>query len=332
MTIAMLVRKPVDEVGFWNAFISGNHKCLSNVKRALKRYKMICPLISFQIPWNVYTGPDKLTHDEVTKLFKERNKKVVKGINLVDGVKLRLASKEDFEDLNTVCQGPFGPAKKYSPRTYVFVKHFKGEVDYEVEQVIRNTLLALRLLKDGYVSAGPIFYIVISEHRRLSLTTFDEEESNRDRMLGYALKFNEIPTLRKILRKLQAVDFAERKSLNLACRRFARGYEEKDPEDRLIDFIIAFEALLLKGEKRVPSPGKAIAIACSTLLGKNEEQREQIKRTLTEAYSIRNCVVHGSDLPRTKPDSESEFQMDTLDDFVSEIEDFLRESIKKLLD
>lgn len=301
------------------------------MKRALKRHKVICPLISFQISWNVYTGPDKLTHDEVMNLFKERNKKVVKGINLVDGVKLRLASKEDLEDLNTVCQGLFGPVKKYSPRTYVLVKHFKGKVDYKVEQVIRNTLLALRLLKGGYVSAGDIFHILVSEDRRLSLTAFGEE-SARDRMLGYALKFDEIPTFRKILRKIQAVNFAKRKSLDLACKRFGRGYEEKDPEDRLIDFIIAFEALLLKGEKRVPSPGKAIAIAGSILLGRNEEEREEIKRALTEAYLIRNCVVHGSDFPRTKLDSEGGFQIDILADLVSKTEDHLRESIKKFLD
>ena len=75
-----------------------------------------------------------------------------------------------------------------------------------------------------------------------------------------------------------------------------------------------------------------IAIACSTLLGKNEEEREDIKRTLVEGYKIRNCIVHGSEYSRIEMDEKGEVGVDTLPDLVSEVEDYLREAIKRFLD
>jgi len=49
--------------------------------------------------------------------------------------------------------------------------------------------------------------------------------------------------------------------------------------------------------------GIIIAVACSTLLGKNQSDREKIRKTLTEAYHVRNCIVHGSEYERIKIDS-----------------------------
>jgi len=274
----------------------------------------------------VLIGHTKLTSEESDAIFRKRRKKVVEGINLIEGVKIRLASKEDLEDLNTRCFSAFEPTEKYSPQTFVLIKHYKGKTDFKFERVMRNVILALRLLKEGYVSAGYIFHILLPEKRSLALTTLAERPRRRI-TLKYTLEFDEIPILRRILKKIQAVDFTKRKSFGLACKRFQRGYEEEDLDDRLIDFMIAFEALFLKGEKGGVSSGKVIAVACSTLLGENEEEREEIKLTLAEAYKIRNYVVHGSEYPQPKLED-----VYYLADLVFKVENYLRESIKKLLD
>ena len=159
-----------------------------------------------------------------------------------------------------------------------------------------------------------------------------EEDRPRTDYRTYVLDFEEIPRLRRIIKKIQSIDFSKQKSLDLACRRFQRAYEEKDVEDQLIDLMIAFEALFLKGEKGVPSKGKLIAVACSVLIGKSEKEREKIKETLEKAYLIRNSIVHGSECPRIKSDDRGEVYIDTLPDLVSQVEGYLRESIKKLLD
>jgi len=275
-----------------------------------------------------------MTAEERKKLFKERREKVVKGINLIDGVKIRHISKEDLEDLKTY-PFPFPPDTRQliSPRMFVLEKHMKvenGQV-FHIRRGMQNIILALRLLRGGIVFGSYTFHVLLSKKRHVTSWSYEEDRPRRTSST-YVLNFEEVPRLRKIVRKIQGIDFSKRKSLDLACRRFQRAYEERDAEDKLIDLMIAFEALFLKGERGVPSKGKLIAVACSTLLGKNEEEREDIKQTLVEAYSIRNCIVHGSEYPRLEPDEKGEVYLDTLPDLVSKVEDYLRESIKKLLD
>lgn len=243
----------------------------------MKKYKTICPLISFQIPWNVLIGHADLSREETKAIFEKRRERVVKGINLLKGVKIRLASEEDLADLNNICFDPFGPREKYSRNTFVMVKHYKGEMNPEHEQIMRNTVLSLRLLKGGYVSAGHIFHILRMKNR-VALTSIGERRV-RHFVYNYGLEFKEIKELRRILKKLQVVDFTKRRSLGLACRRLQRAYEEEDLDDRLIDFMIALEALFLKGEIGGRSPGRIIAVACASLLGRNEEEETESKRS-----------------------------------------------------
>lgn len=274
-----------------------------------------------------------MTDEQVNEFFKKRGEQLVEGIDLIDGVRVRRISKEDFEDLNP-SRFPFPRNLRdlISPRIFVLEKYVsaKEHDEFGADKTMRNVVLALRLLKGGYVYGSYVFYIRLPDKRMHALTSWYWNEQPIDEILGfgYALNFDEISHLKKLLKKMQAVDFSKRKSLHLACRRFERAYGESDVEDRLIDLMIAFEALFLKGEKVGTQAGRTIAIACSSLLGKNEEEREEIKVFLNKAYSIRNQIVHGSEYKKPHIKGE-EYEMEG---FVSIIKNHLRESIKKLLD
>ena len=124
----------------------------------------------------------------------------------------------------------------------------------------------------------------------------------------------------------------DRKSLQgLAVRRFNLAYGRHNPEDKLIDIMIALEALFLKGEADGAPSGIIIAIACSTLIGKNQYDRKKIKDTLMKAYKLRNKIVHGSEFERIKTDSKTGSKVNVLAELILEVENYLRESIKKLL-
>lgn len=297
----------------------------------MKTYKVICPLFGFQIQ-NILIGRADLTEDEATKLLMERGQKLVEGIDLISGVKVRRISREDFEDLATPIPTMHTYAKELSPSMFVLEKHItiENQHQFEANRIMQNIILALRLMKKGNVSGSYVFYVLVSEKRRLESWSWDEEQKTSETFsfpFTYILRFEDIPTLREISEKIAAIDFAKRKNLDKAFKRFQRAYQETDPEDQLIDFLIAFEALFLKGEKAGESRGDIIAIACSHLLGKNEQEREEVRQFLTKAYSIRNCIVHGSEY--RKPTVDKEYEMP---EFVSRIEGFLRESTRKLLD
>jgi hypothetical protein len=206
--------------------------------------------------------------------------------------------------------------------------------DFILDTTMQNIVLAMRLLKKGYVSGNTTFYVRISEIGLINRQPIMIEWSwQRQRKLetgggfDYILSLDEFPNLKELIQKVHKADLAKRKNLDLARRRFERAYEEEDFEDQLIDIMIAFESLFLKGEKSNVAHGKIIAVGCSCLLGKNEEQRVEIESFLDEAYRIRNCVVHGSEYG--KPQVGKEYEMF---EFVSRIEDYLRDSLKKLLD
>lgn len=290
---------------------------------------MICPLYHFQIQ-NVLYG-HKLTEEDSINLLREREKQLVEGIDISEGVKVRRISKEDIEHFKS---NPF-VIPSYTALTidmFVLEKLITTEDghDFQADATMRNIVLSLRLLKSGYVSGASVFYISLEERDTAKLFIPIEcswEEGRKLDIYGfkYSLDFDKVKDLKELVGKIQSIDFAKRRSLKLACTRFQRAYEEADFEDQLIDIIIAFEALFLK-EKAKSSQGEMIAVACSVLLGKNEEERDTVRRFLREAYSIRNCIVHGSDYPKPKIDKEYE-----MSEFVPKIEDYLRDSIKKLL-
>jgi hypothetical protein len=294
---------------------------------------VICPLYNFQVQ-NVLYGPQKLTREETINLLAERQKQLVEGIDIFEEIKVRRISKEEIEGLRSSFFS-LPPDTAITANMFVLEKTVTAEDghDYQADAAMRNIVLAMRLLKGGYVSGTSVFYIPVAEKDKNPLEvspiewSWEQGRKLESRGFRYSLSFDEVVDLKKLVGKIQSVDFAKRRSLNLACKRFQRAYEEVDFEDQLIDFIIAFEALFLKGEKAKSSQGETIAVACSVMLGKNDEERDQVKRYLREAYSIRNCIVHGSDYRKPKIDKEYE-----MSEFVPKIEDYLRESMKELLD
>lgn len=273
--------------------------------------------------------------EQVKSYLKEQKEKVIQGLKIINGIKVRLISEEDINDLKrSHLLLPRNLSDLISPRMFVLEKNVKikeGEMfDYCTE--MQNIILSLRLLKSGALFGSFVFCILVAEKRQLDGWSEDYYPNTRLGAQQYFLEIKELPQVRKIIRKIASVDFSRRKSLDLACRRFQRAYEEQDEEDQLIDLMIAFEALFLQGEKRISAKGRTMAIACSTLLGKDKKERDKIKRTLLEAYSIRNSIVHGSEVRRFESDAKEDLQFDTLPDLVSDVEDYLRESIKKLLD
>jgi len=273
-------------------------------------------------------GSHEMTREEENAFFMDRKRQVVEGIEIVEGVKVRLFSKEDIKDIDS----SFFPVsnkvlrERISTRTYVLEKYITVEKDhgFETDKIMRDIVLALRLLQEGYVYGDDVFYFLFSDDKwRLNSWSREGPQLREDRIgWKYGLNFEDIPNLISLAKKIQSIDFSKRKSLELACKRFQRAYKEDNIEDQIIDYMIAFEALFLKGEKRVSSRGKIIAIACSTLLGNNDEEREEIKNALNTAYSMRNSIVHGAEYTK----DVNPFVV------VEEIRNYLRDSIKRFLD
>lgn len=78
--------------------------------------------------------------------------------------------------------------------------------------------------------------------------------------------------------------------LDIALRRFNASYWEKAIEDRFIDLMIGFEALI--GDQGVEATNRLINRLC-LLLGQDDAERISMRWFLKKSYDARSAILHG---------------------------------------
>ena len=127
--------------------------------------------------------------------------------------------------------------------------------------------------------------------------------------------------------RYQSARQRKRKRLDAALRRFNFAYERKEPEDKLVDYMIALEALLLADQQELKYK---LALRGAALIGNNAEDRKRIYDELGEAYNQRSKTVHG-DLPKNKKQIVIGSTRLSFDELVGRVEEHVRSAIKKFL-
>lgn len=284
----------------------------------------ICPLINFQIS-EILVGDS--TPDEAREYFKILREKLERGIEIWNNFKIRRINKEEIEALKE-----FGVVNYWAGISRITMRTFVMEISRKSMEERRETLrriyellLAMRLYKADNVFCKVILY---AENANIkSLTILDPPVPERTGV-PYAIQLDEVDRIRKIANKIKRIDFDKRTSLRIACERFSRSYEEHREDEKIIDFMIAFETLFLRGKKAPANAGQFIGLGCSMLLGRNDKERKEINEFLVEAYSIRNKIVHGSEFATPIKINNEIYE---IDDFILQLQNYLRESIKNFI-
>jgi hypothetical protein len=121
--------------------------------------------------------------------------------------------------------------------------------------------------------------------------------------------------------KQKVGSFESGKYVNIALKRFNSGIDEDDFEDKIIDFLIAFEALyLLEPEELTYRLSNRVAI----LVGETDDDAEEIRKFMIKAYDLRSDIVHGKDVRPIK----IEGKIIERNDFVKRIEEYLCVSLR----
>jgi hypothetical protein len=183
----------------------------------------------------------------------------------------------------------------------------------------------LKLYQSGYFLAK--YHFQIPHSVTLSKPAVDRENNVWMGLPGrYDICVDEISNVGIIFERIQKSNFRKNESLKIAIERFLRGYEEVEMEDRLINYIVAFEALLLEGGK-AKEKKKSIALKCAKIASCSEDEEKEIQRIIATSYEIRNCIVHGSRYERFQTDKETHERVDIIRDVVPKLEHYLKKSI-----
>lgn len=141
----------------------------------------------------------------------------------------------------------------------------------------------------------------------------------------YALTAPDAGALTAFWRALQQPGARQRRSLQVALRRFHEASQRARPEDRLIDLLIVAEALALNVPFDSSDPREMVyrlALRTGSSMAEQRARRE-FDRHIRLAYQVRNDVVNGA--PPRLPEGV------TLDAFLATTEDLLRQALHRAI-
>lgn len=223
-------------------------------------------------------------------------------IKLNDGITIRKGITQELKDF-------------YEKIIYDNLKNQQFIIEYESEEENNVGTFPRKLLKlidelnlffeiffDGHTKVAHAFRYVWAdnEYKRAgfisnpNVSTYFEKE--------YILRPDDLEKIKDYWGKYQLQ--SENQTMQIALRRYLFSIQKHDKEDKVIDLIIAFEALLIKENER--SIREKIAIRCSKFLS-DECDQEKVYDFLQKTYKLRSEIVHGSSFELNAMNSKEKY-------------------------
>jgi hypothetical protein len=147
------------------------------------------------------------------------------------------------------------------------------------------------------------------------------------RLFGGSVKAEqpEIEEAKCLHENLTNLNSKSQKKLQIAIDRWIKSKTYQTLEDKIIDLVIALEALYL------PDAGEStfkLAVRASWHLREDRGKRAELFEVFKELYKCRSAVVHGGELKENVPIAEETIPISK---FITRTQDLCRESIKKIM-
>ena len=159
------------------------------------------------------------------------------------------------------------------------------------------------------VNPGPIFYRAISFNfgewnKETPWDFITSGHPNLNCIKPHKFSKKDIEVVEKYMARFLNYFSDDRLKLRTALSRFDKGCLEQEQEDKLIDYVIALESVL------IGHSGSDLKLRFSlrgaSLLGNSQDERSELFKRLSDAYEARNHIVHGSSsVDFTKVDVEA---------------------------
>jgi len=150
----------------------------------------------------------------------------------------------------------------------------------------------------------------------------------------YIIQGDEIEQFTDLWKFYREIDFSKDKALNIAIKRFNDSFTRREVEDRIIDLMIAFEAMFLKETEKMELTFK-LSLRTAIFLEDVGAERENLFEFMKKAYDTRSDVVHGvktkDKIKVNRSINAEEKDEYTLNEFVNKLEDIFRECLLKYI-
>lgn len=139
----------------------------------------------------------------------------------------------------------------------------------------------------------------------------------------------QIPKIKRLYEVLVKLNPKSREKLQIAIDSWIKSKAGDNPEDKIIDLGIAFEAFYLS-EGTKDQLTLQFRLRAAWHLGEDKEQRKRLMKEFQAIYDWRSTVVHTGKLPNKT--RRTPFTPEEVRAFIKKAQDLCRESILKILE
>lgn len=217
---------------------------------------------------------------------------------------------------------------KYLIKLKYTIKKGEPQSDEIPKDRFKKVIFVLRLLKEGVIG----FNSILSSSSIWNPTGTIVSGSNyKKNYMGskYKLMEFEIEDFKKLWAEYNNLNLQDLFWLNIAISKFNYIYDRERLEDKLIDCMIAFEALFSEGSADL---SYKIPIRVARLLETEFKQRKNAYIIIKAGYNARSKLVHGSkQIKHIDLKYSDRKERILLADFIPKIVEYLRKSLKEIM-
>jgi len=266
----------------------------------------------------------------------------VEEIDLGEGIRIVKLSKPELEELWSITISPqiynkifdvrFALEKVYEKDKVAPSTEFSPQFDIKsqraaVKEEFDSVVTALRIFKAGAVGFNFLQDIPISWIPYGGVSTLGGH--GKPLILGprYHLSGEDVKEFVNFWSNFKEAKTKNFWFLDEVTRRFNFAYEKGNLEDKLIDYIICFESMLLENDDEL---SYRLSLRVAVLIEENKEKRKEIFSDMRDAYKVRSRIVHGASKEKIRKLVKERFT--DLETLISKVEEYLRHSIKTIID
>jgi Apea-like HEPN len=266
----------------------------------------ICPLINFDV--SDYSHSIVLSdHLSIRRINNEERSLLAENLAFFA---IRL---NDIIETNYVIEYKFRLSKGFDIGPEIQDREYPSDLN----RIFAAVITALRLYKDGAVGAHMFLRIVTLDLPiRMAEILHELHPLGLETHIGinYNLNKTEVEDFRNFWNKynsnlLNLLNFKmttkdKYKNIKTALNRFNSAYYKRNPEDKIVDWMISFESLFSKKDDPTDSITHKLALR-SSRFSKVQSERKEFYGKLKDAYNVRSKIVHGASVEAPQMDIRS---------------------------
>lgn len=149
---------------------------------------------------------------------------------------------------------------------------------------------------------------------------------------GYSISRREVASLSRFSKSLFRIDLKKWRALLVSLRRYGYYQQKSDVEDRIIDLIVALEAMM-GIDLNFGEISYKIALRCAYLIGSVEGSTTEVFDVIDLAYAVRSRIVHGDDDPmKVKKEQRRKYNIENIYILQERLTHYVRLVVKTMIE